>query len=108
MLSQKLLEYTGESKLSLGSNIACAGISGGMAGIIGNPAEVVLVRMCADGAKPVGQRFQYSNVFEAFTRTARDEGMQAFTKGLTANMTRSVLMSECVDGCEWVKTVAVG
>jgi dicarboxylate transporter 10 len=76
------------------SNIVCAGASGGLAGIIGNPAEVVLVRMCADGAKPVGQRFMYSNVFEAFIRTAREEGIQAFGKGITANIARSVLMSE--------------
>lgn len=75
------------------SNIACAGASGGLAGVIGNPAEVVLVRMCADGAKPVGQRFMYSNVFEAFVRTAREEGLQAFRKGITANIARSLLMS---------------
>lgn len=75
------------------SNIACAGASGGLAGIIGNPAEVVLVRMCADGAKPVGQRFLYSNVLEAFARTAKEEGLSAFSKGITANIARSVLMS---------------
>lgn len=102
ILTEKLLAYTGEKKLSVMSNIACAGASGGMAGIIGNPAEVVLVRMCADGAKPVGQRFLYSNVFEAFIRTAREEGIQAFGKGITANIARSVLMSmfhrpQCVE-----------
>jgi dicarboxylate transporter 10 len=92
--STQLLKRTGEQKLSVWSNIACAGLAGGIAGLIGNPAEVVLVRVCADGAKPVGERFAYRNVGEALVRTGREEGLQAFTKGITANITRSVLMSE--------------
>ncbi|KAH7320616.1 mitochondrial carrier domain-containing protein [Stachybotrys elegans] len=93
VLAQQLLHYTGDQKLSMASNIACAGLAGGIAGVIGNPAEVVLVRMCADGAKAPAQRFVYSNVFEALVRTGRDEGLQAFSKGLTANIVRSILMN---------------
>lgn len=98
LFSQHLLRHTGEQKLSLLSNIGCAALAGGLAGVIGNPAEVVLVRMCADGAKAPLERFAYANVAEALVRTARDEGLGAFGKGLTANITRSVLMSEWI--CE--------
>ncbi|KEY64188.1 hypothetical protein S7711_03478 [Stachybotrys chartarum IBT 7711] len=93
LFSQHLLRHTGEQKLSLLSNIGCAALAGGLAGVIGNPAEVVLVRMCADGAKAPLERFAYANVAEALVRTARDEGLGAFGKGLTANITRSVLMN---------------
>lgn len=93
-LSSKVLAYNGEKKLSLSTNIACAGIAGGVAGIIGNPAEVVLVRMCADGAKAPGQQFAYSNALNGMVRVYRDEGLGVFGKGITANVARSVLMSK--------------
>lgn len=65
------------------STIACAGVAGGLAGMIGNPAEVVLVRMCADGAKPVAERFVYPNAVVAFYRIAREEGLRVFGRGLS-------------------------
>lgn len=55
--------------------------------------QVVLVRMCADGAKPAAERFGYSNALTGLYRVAREEGVGAFGRGLTANVTRSVLMS---------------
>ncbi|KAF7543101.1 hypothetical protein G7Z17_g11015 [Cylindrodendrum hubeiense] len=91
-LSEKVLKFTGESKISVSWNIACAGVAGGIAGVVGNPAEVALVRMCADGAKPQAQRFGYSNAVDALIRVSREEGLQAFGKGITANIARSVLM----------------
>lgn len=74
-------------------NIACAGVAGGIAGIVGNPAEVVLVRMCADGAKVPAERFRYSNAVEGLVRVSKEEGLSTFGKGISANMARSVLMS---------------
>lgn len=74
-------------------NIACAGVAGGIAGIVGNPAEVVLVRMCADGAKPPAERFAYSNAVEGLARVSKEEGLATFSKGISANMARSILMS---------------
>ncbi|KAH7141435.1 mitochondrial dicarboxylate transporter [Dactylonectria estremocensis] len=92
-LSERVLKHTGQSKISLPWNIACAGVAGGIAGVIGNPAEVALVRMCADGAKPQAQRFGYANAVHAMVRVAQDEGVRAFGKGITANIARSVLMN---------------
>jgi dicarboxylate transporter 10 len=93
MLSQQWLRHTGQEKLTLGSNVACAAVAGGVAGLIGNPTEVVLVRMCADGARPASQRFAYSNALAGLSRTISGEGVNAFTRGITANVARSVLMS---------------
>ena len=81
------------SKPSAAATIACAGIAGGLAGMIGNPAEVVLVRMCADGAKAPAERFLYPNPLVALYRISRDEGLKALGRGMSANIVRSVLMS---------------
>lgn len=71
----------------------CAGVAGGLAGLIGNPFEIVLVRMCTDGIKPIGERYGYSNGAQAVYVVARDEGTRALYRGLGPNVIRSVLMS---------------
>lgn len=83
----------GGTKPSTASTIFCAGIAGGLAGMIGNPTEVVLVRMCADGAKPLAERFRYANPIVALYRIGKEEGVKVFGRGLSANVARSVLMS---------------
>lgn len=93
-LSSVMLRRSGKDKLSPSTNIACAGLAGGIAGLLGNPAEVVLVRMCADGAKPLGQRFAYPDPIRGLVEIGRQEGVGAFTKGIGANIVRSILMSE--------------
>lgn len=92
-MAQKARETTGEQKLSTSMEIAIAGAAGGMAGLIGNPTEVALVRMCADGAKPAAQQFGYKNCFDAIWRIGREEGVQTFARGLTPNIIRSVIMN---------------
>lgn len=61
--------------------------------MIGNPTEVVLVRMCADGAKTAAERYNYGNSIRALYRIAKEEGMSTFSRGLTPNIVRSVIMS---------------
>lgn len=65
--------------------------------MIGNPTEVVLVRMCADGVKSQGQRYLYRNAVQGMVRIGNEEGWRTFTKGLGPNVVRSVLMSEFTD-----------
>lgn len=93
-LTQRARHLTGQERLSTSWTIACAGAAGGLAGLVGNPTEVVLVRMCADGAKPVAERFAYPNALVGLYRVGRDEGLGTFARGVSANVTRSVLMSE--------------
>jgi len=61
--------------------------------MIGNPTEVVLVRMCADGVKPVTERYRYPNALAGIVMIGREEGMKAFYKGLGPNVIRSILMN---------------
>ncbi|KAM0648470.1 hypothetical protein ACHAO3_006653 [Verticillium nonalfalfae] len=92
-LAARAQSWTGQQKLSAAWTIACAGAAGGLAGLIGNPAEVVLVRMCADGAKAPAERFAYANALAGFYRIGRDEGLATFARGMSANVVRSILMN---------------
>lgn len=91
VLTQQL--KSNNTPLTPWNTILCAGVAGGLAGIIGNPAEVILVRMCADGAKPPPQRLHYPDAIRGLAQIARDEGIATFGRGLTATVIRSVLMN---------------
>ena len=93
-VAQKARQYTGQETLSTAWTITCAGVAGGLAGLVGNPTEVVLVRMCADGAKPAAERFGYPTAVVGLWRVGRDEGVATFARGISANVARSILMSE--------------
>lgn len=62
--------------------------------MIGNPTEVILVRMCADAAKPAAERFHYSDAVTGLYRIGKEEGVRVFGRGLSANVVRSVIMSK--------------
>lgn len=93
ILSQRLKERNGDKPLSSWATIGAAAVAGGFAGVIGNPAEVILVRMCADGAKPVGERMNYPDAVRGLVRIAQEEGIATFGRGLGATVIRSVLMN---------------
>lgn len=65
-----------ESKKILGAGkdapawkLAAAGsMAGGIAGFVGNPGEIVMVRLQGDFAKPPEKRFNYKNCFDALFR----------------------------------------
>ncbi|KIW32024.1 uncharacterized protein PV07_03603 [Cladophialophora immunda] len=86
-------ERTGQRRLPSSWEIACAGAAGGLAGLIGNPTEVALVRMCADGARSPSQRFGYNHALDAIIRIGREEGVRTFSRGLGPNIVRSVIMN---------------
>lgn len=91
------------SPLPLSTTIFCAAVAGGLAGVVGNPAEVVLVRMCADGARPPSERYNYPDAARGLLRIAATEGgpqggvgrglRTLFGRGLGATVVRSVLMN---------------
>jgi hypothetical protein len=92
--ANEVKQRTGTTKLTAGWEVVCSGVAGGAAGLIGNPTEVVLVRMCADGAKTAAERYNYGNSIRALYRIAKEEGMSTFSRGLTPNIVRSVIMSK--------------
>ena len=61
-LEQNYTPKTFVEKLALG------GTAGFIGSLFGNPAEVALIRMCADGNKPKHEQRGYTSVSNALTR----------------------------------------
>lgn len=80
-------------------------IAGGIAGTLGNPAELMMVRMQADRAKPPAQRYNYRNSVQGLYRMAVDEGIASWFRGVGPNALRSVLMNASQLGAyDWFKS----
>ncbi|QRW00078.1 mitochondrial carrier protein [Ceratobasidium sp. AG-Ba] len=73
--------------------IVAGGIAGGLGGIAGNPADVLLVRMTTDEVRPPKERYNYKNAVDGLIRLVREEGFSALGRGMSANVTRAVLMN---------------
>jgi len=90
-----------ESKKILGAGkdapawkLAAAGsMAGGIAGLVGNPGEIVMVRLQGDFAKPPEKRFGYKNCFDALFRMVREEGASSLARGVGPNVFRAILMN---------------
>ncbi|KAF8804904.1 mitochondrial carrier [Phlegmacium glaucopus] len=90
-----------ESKKMLGAGkdapawkLAAAGsMAGGIAGLVGNPGEIVMVRLQGDFAKPPEKRFNYKNCIDALYRMVREEGVSSLARGVGPNVFRAILMN---------------
>lgn len=71
----------------------CSGTAGAVAGVVGNPAEIVLVRMCSDLNQPKEARYGYKNCIDGLVRIAKDDGAATLFRGLMPNVVRSVVMN---------------
>jgi len=79
--------------LGIWKSIACSMAAGAGGAIAGSPADVVLVRMQADGKLPVEQRRGYKNAIDGLAKIVRDEGPMALTRGCIPNIYRAMLMT---------------
>ncbi|KAK4538817.1 hypothetical protein CDCA_CDCA20G4842 [Cyanidium caldarium] len=80
-------------RLSFGLKLV-AGLSAGAIGAcVGNPAEVALVRMMADGRLPPEQRRNYHSVFDALARIVREEGVRTLWRGVSPTIGRAALLN---------------
>ncbi|KAF9647636.1 mitochondrial carrier [Thelephora ganbajun] len=87
-----------ESKTLLGAGpsappwkLALAGcMAGGIAGFVGNPGEILMVRLQADMAKPVDKRLNYKNCFDGLFRA---KGFSSLGRGVGPNVVRAILMN---------------
>lgn len=73
---------------------AAAGLTaGGLAAMVGNPADLALIRMQSDGLKPAAQRANYTSVVDALTRIAKNEGVGRLWAGCYPTVVRAMALN---------------
>jgi solute carrier family 25 oxoglutarate transporter 11 len=71
----------------------CAMTAGFLGSLIGNPADLALIRMQADTTLPVEERRNYKNVFDAFSRIIKEEGAISLWRGCQPTVVRAVVLN---------------
>ncbi|KAI9765406.1 MAG: putative mitochondrial 2-oxoglutarate/malate carrier protein [Geoglossum simile] len=73
---------------------AGAGLAaGGLAAMVGNPADLALIRMQSDGLKPKEARANYKSVVDALTRIAKSEGITSLWAGAYPTIVRAMALN---------------
>ena len=73
---------------------SAAGLTaGGLAAMVGNPADLALIRMQSDGLKPKAERANYRSVFDALKRIAGAEGVGALWTGASPTVIRAMALN---------------
>jgi hypothetical protein len=73
---------------------AGAGLAaGGLAAMIGNPADLALIRMQSDGLKPLAERKNYKSVIDALGSIMRSEGIGALWAGAAPTVVRAMALN---------------
>ncbi|KAF7809351.1 mitochondrial uncoupling protein 5-like [Senna tora] len=79
--------------MSLSRKIAAGLLAGGIGAAVGNPADLAMVRMQADGRLPPPQRRNYKSVVDAISQTARQEGVSSLWRGSSLTVNRAMLVT---------------
>ncbi|ODA82191.1 hypothetical protein RJ55_00697 [Drechmeria coniospora] len=73
---------------------ATAGLTaGGIAAMIGNPADLALIRMQSDGLKPLAERKNYKSAIDALVSIAKSEGVGALWAGAAPTVVRAMALN---------------
>ncbi|GMN40115.1 hypothetical protein TIFTF001_009350 [Ficus carica] len=79
--------------MPLARKITAGLVAGGIGAAVGNPADVAMVRMQADGRLPAAQRRNYRGVGDAITRMARQEGVASLWRGSGLTVNRAMIVT---------------
>ncbi|EKM83634.1 hypothetical protein AGABI1DRAFT_110277 [Agaricus bisporus var. burnettii JB137-S8] len=91
---EKMKEHlSGEGRPSALQLLFAASLAGGLGGIAGNPADIVLVRMTSDLIRQPDKRYNYSNAVAGLISLIKSEGLHGLARGIGTNTTRAVLMN---------------
>ncbi|KAK5135810.1 putative mitochondrial 2-oxoglutarate/malate carrier protein [Meristemomyces frigidus] len=94
LMKQLTVRAESQSKKIGFAERATAGLTaGGLAAMVGNPADLALIRMQSDGLKPVGQRANYRGVGDALMRIARTEGVIRLWAGVSPTVARAMALN---------------
>lgn len=67
--------------------------AGFIGSLVGNPADLALIRMQADLTMPKAERRNYGNVLNAFYRIVKEEGVTALWRGSTPTIIRALVIN---------------
>ncbi|XP_009761344.1 mitochondrial uncoupling protein 5-like [Nicotiana tabacum] len=92
MLKQKWTDPD-TNNMPLSRKIVAGLIAGGIGAAVGNPADVAMVRMQADGRLPLAQRRNYKSVVDAITQMSKSEGITSLWRGSSLTVNRAMLVT---------------
>lgn len=93
VLKNKWTDREAGGTMPLFRKIEAGLIAGGVGAAIGNPADVAMVRMQADGRLPPAQQRNYKSVVDAITRMAKQEGVTSLWRGSSLTVNRAMLVT---------------
>ncbi|KAK6536700.1 putative mitochondrial 2-oxoglutarate/malate carrier protein [Arthrobotrys megalospora] len=80
-------------KVTFGERAGASLAAGGLGALLGNPADLSLIRMQSDGLRPIEKRENYRSVFDALKRISRSEGVLALWGGATPTVIRAMALN---------------
>lgn len=92
-IAKGLLNSTGEGSMPFHKKVIAGLGSGAMGAMVGNPADLALVRMQADGRLPPAQRRNYANVGHAIVTIAKEEGVCSLWRGCLPTVNRAMVVT---------------
>jgi solute carrier family 25 oxoglutarate transporter 11 len=81
------------TKIGFAERAAAGLTAGGLAAVVGNPADLALIRMQSDGLKPLAERAQYKSVVDALLRISKNEGVTALWAGAYPTVVRAMALN---------------
>jgi len=73
--------------------LLAASLAGGLGGVAGNPADILLVRMTSDSIRPPEKRYGYRNALSGLISLIKEEGIRGLGRGLGTNVVRAIMMN---------------
>jgi len=83
----------GQKTISFKQRCIASVMAGGLGAIVGNPADLALIRMQTDKTLPKEEMRNYKNVGDAFSRIVREEGFFSLFKGVGPTMVRAMALN---------------
>ncbi|PKY03182.1 putative mitochondrial dicarboxylate carrier protein [Aspergillus campestris IBT 28561] len=80
-------------KVTFGERAGAGLLAGGVAAMIGNPADLALIRMQSDGLKSPEKRAHYRSVIDALFRISKGEGVGALWAGAFPTVVRAMALN---------------
>lgn len=83
----------GGQNLTFAQKGCCSLAAGGLASVVGTPADLILIRMQTDSMLPAAERRNYTSVFNAAKRIPQEEGFLSLWKGGVPTMSRAMALN---------------